>query len=282
VKTPSDWSSAKTVSSRSLQTREVISWINEAFGEAISPGSYDDIRRKDLYHLRLAEFVVTDDPTAARNSPRRGWGVNDEASGLLRSFDKKDYERELQKYLGGRQLLSVRLAAQRDLAKHEVQINGELLDFGPGEHNQLIKCVIEDFLPRFGFDAEVLYVGDASARRLILMQQRLVDLGFFEVGNGELLPDVIAYSVKRNWIFLIEAVHSSGPVSQERRFELSSLLTECESPVVYITAFADREKFRQWAADVGWETEVWIASHPDHMIHFNGDKFLGPYQVNDS
>ena len=131
--------------------------------------------------------------------------------------------------------------------------------------------------PRFGFGAEVLYAGDASARRLILQDDRLEELGFFEVGNGELLPDVIAYSENRDWIYLIEAVHSSGPVSQERRFELASLLAECESPILYVTAFADREKFRQWAADVGWETEVWIAYSPDHMIHFNGDKFLGPY-----
>ncbi|MFS2517149.1 MULTISPECIES: BsuBI/PstI family type II restriction endonuclease [Parabacteroides] len=29
-------------------------------------------------------------------------------------------------------------------------------------------------------------------------------------------------------------------------------------------------------ADIAWETEVWIAENPGHMIHFNGDRFIGP------
>jgi adenine-specific DNA-methyltransferase len=44
-----------------------------------------------------------------------------------------------------------------------------------------------------------------------------------------------------------------------------------------VTAFPDRVTFRKFAKDIAWETEVWIADNPDHMIHFNGDKFLGPY-----
>ena len=28
---------------------------------------------------------------------------------------------------------------------------------------------------------------------------------------------------------------------------------------------------------IAWETEVWIADEPDHMIHYNGERFLGPY-----
>ena len=30
--------------------------------------------------------------------------------------------------------------------------------------------------------------------------------------------------------------------------------------------------------DISWETEVWIAETPSHMIHFNGERFLGPYE----
>jgi hypothetical protein len=28
---------------------------------------------------------------------------------------------------------------------------------------------------------------------------------------------------------------------------------------------------------ISWETEVWVADSPTHMIHFNGERFLGPY-----
>jgi adenine-specific DNA-methyltransferase len=47
---------------------------------------------------------------------------------------------------------------------------------------------------------------------------------------------------------------------------------------IYVTAFQGRRDFRKWAADISWETEVWIADDPDHLIHFNGDRFLGPHE----
>ena len=27
---------------------------------------------------------------------------------------------------------------------------------------------------------------------------------------------------------------------------------------------------------INWDTEVWIAELPEHMIHLNGDQFMGP------
>jgi len=140
----------------------------------------------------------------------------------------------------------------------------------------LQKAIIEDFLPRYGFGAEVLYVGDTSNKYLHLEAKKLEDLNFFELSHEE-LPDVIAYSKQKNWLYLIEAVHSSGPISEIRLLQLQKLSKSCKADLVYITAFLDRPKFRKFMADIAWETEVWIADNPDHMIHFNGDKFLGPY-----
>lgn len=101
-------------------------------------------------------------------------------------------------------------------------------------------------------------------------------LDFFELSHGE-LPDIVAYSSKRRWLYLIEAVHSSGPVSPIRHLELARLTTRCETDIVYVTAFLSRKAFRKFAADISWETEVWIADAPDHLIHFNGDSFIGPH-----
>lgn len=89
-------------------------------------------------------------------------------------------------------------------------------------------------------------------------------------------PDVILYDSKKKWLFLIEAVTSHGPVSPKRQFELEKLFEKCKAGKIYVTAFLDFAAYKKYAKDIAWETEVWIAETPSHMIHLNGDKFLGP------
>lgn len=136
---------------------------------------------------------------------------------------------------------------------------------------------VEDFLPRYGEGAEVLYVGDAADKFLHIDKPALQTLRFFELAH-EQLPDIIAYSKPRNWIYLVEVVHSSGPISKLRHEELRELTKQCTADIVYVTAFLDRETYRKFASDIAWETEVWIAEVPDHIIHFDGKRFLGPYK----
>ncbi len=138
------------------------------------------------------------------------------------------------------------------------------------------KQIIEEFLPRYGYGAEVLYIGDTSDKYLFIQKERLLQLRFFEIGHEE-LPDIIAYSKEKNWLYLIEAVHSSGAIDEIRLMQLASLTKQCTADIIYVTAFLNRKTFRKFIQDIAWETEVWIADSPDHLIHFNGDKFLGPY-----
>lgn len=35
--------------------------------------------------------------------------------------------------------------------------------------------------------------------------------------------------------------------------------------------------YKNCQEELAWETEVWIATEPDHMIHRDGERFLGPY-----
>ncbi|MCI0488488.1 MAG: hypothetical protein L0229_18020 [Blastocatellia bacterium] len=151
------------------------------------------------------------------------------------------------------------------------------MEFTAGEHNILQKAIIEDFLPRYGYNSKVLYVGDAANRFLLLEKEELEKLKFFELAHGE-LPDVVAYSKEKNWLYLIEAVHTSGPISPLRRLNLQALTKTCTAEIIYVTAFLNRQTFRRFIGDIAWETEVWIASEPDHLIHFDGEKFLGPYK----
>ena len=89
---------------------------------------------------------------------------------------------------------------------------------------------------------------------------------------------MIYHSVK-NWLYLVEAVTSHGPISPKRHAELIRMLAGSSAEFVFVTAFPSVAEFRKYAADIAWETEVWIADNPDHMIHFNGPKFLGPYRA---
>lgn len=272
------WSSAKDLNdNRALKTRDIINFINEHYSENISSGSYDDIRRKHLKWIVMSSIVIHSKPNSARNDPSRAYALNPEYSGIIRIYGDEDWPRKAEKFMFNRQKLIDRLAALRELEQIPVKIpSGETLSFSPGGHNELQKEIVERFLPRYGYGAELLYIGDAAKKFLINNVEKLKKLNFFELSHGE-LPDIIAYSECKNWLYLIEAVYSSNPMSPERIIELKRLTEGCKADVIFVTAFLNRATFRKFVADIAWGTEVWIASDPDHLIHFNGDKFLGPY-----
>lgn len=279
IKKIGDFKNTKDLNSGyALKTRDIIIYVNNHFGENISSGSYDDIRRKDLKLLTVAEVVLQSSPNSATNDSTRGYSINPTYAELVRSFGTNDWDEIVAEKLEGFEPLSKKLKREREIAKVNVTLpSGGGLSFSAGEHNALQKAIIEEFLPRYGHGAEVLYVGDTSDKYLYLEKRALEKLNFFEIAHEE-LPDIIAYSKKKNWLYLIEAVHSSGPISELRLIQLQKLTKHCEVEIVYVTAFLNRPKFRQFMSEIAWETEVWIGDAPDHLIHFNGDKFLGPYK----
>lgn len=212
----------------------------------------------------------------------RGYAVSSDYSDVIRAFDWQTWQAPLQKFMEGRVTLAYQLASTRNLEKTLITLpSGAILEFSPGEHNLLQKAIIEDFLPRYGYGADVLYVGDTAKKFIVFEKEKLERLNFFELAHGE-LPDVIAYSSAKNWLYLIEAVHSSGPISRTRLLTLKSLTRSCTADIIYVTSFLNRETFRKFVAEIAWETEVWIANDPDHLIHFDGGKFLGPYKSDPS
>ena len=91
------------------------------------------------------------------------------------------------------------------------------------------------------------------------------------------MPDVVVHHVEKNWLVLIEAVTSHGPVNPKRRQELKELFSGSKIGLVFVTAFLERKAMIKYLNDISWETEVWLAESPTHLIHFNGERFLGPY-----
>lgn len=265
-----------TSKGRFLRTRDIINFMNENYGENISSGSYDDIRRKDLLLLVQSGIVINSSALdeQATNNPMRGYSASLAFASLLRSYGTLAWAVELDKYKAEIRNLQEELAHKREMEKIPVRLpSGMSLSLSAGEHNVLQKRIVEDFLPRFGMGSQVLYIGDTSDKLLFIDKERLQRLGFFTLKHDE-LPDVVAYSEAKNLLFLIEAVHSAGPMSETRVSKLKTKLERCTADCVFVTAFMGKKNFRRWVMDIAWETEVWIASAPDHLVHFNGYKFL--------
>ena len=273
-----DFSEACSFEDGFTRTRDIITFENKNFGEDISPGSYDDIRRQDLKLLVEAGIVVNSSSTEeqATNNPSRGYGLSTSFANLLHSFGSSRWEILLNEFRKETKSLKEELERHRDLQKVPVTLpNGKTIVLSYGEHNNLQKAIIEVFLPLFGFGAEVLYVGDTKDKFLHLEKAELEKIKFFTLEHEE-LPDVVAYSREKNLLYLIEAYHSTGEWDEIRVRKVKRKLEEsgCTANVIFFTAFENKNIFKQKAKDIAWETEVWIADSPEHLVHFNGYKFL--------
>jgi hypothetical protein len=218
-----------------------------------------------------------DEPGLPTNSPRAHYALTDEALAVIRAYGSSDFDRLASAFLaqvgGG---LADRYAAKRGAAGVVVTVApGATLRLSPGEHNRLQASVIHEFLPRFAPEAHVLYLGDTDHKSLHVDLEALAALGV-PVTRHDKLPDIVLYDEVRGWLFLVEAVTSHGPVSPKRHAELEDALRACKSGRVYVSAFPSFRDFKRYAADIAWETEVWIAEAPDHLLHYNGDRFFGP------
>jgi type II restriction enzyme len=227
----------------------------------------------------VADLIVNsgENPSKATNDPTRGNALHPKFKKLVRTFGTTGWAKALAAFNKDRPSLAEVLKRKRNMTMVPLTLpGGKALKLSLGKHNDLQKAIIEQFLTRYGQGAEVLYVGDTSNKTLHLEKERLAELRFMELSHNE-LPDVVAYDAKNNWLFLIEAVHSSGPMSEIRVLELKRILANCTAELIFVTAFLTKKDYLKWAKHVAWETEVWIAESPDHLIHFNGHKFLGPH-----
>ena len=281
-----EWSDATShfnETAKPLTTREVIRVWNDHYGENIADSSYDDIRRKDLLVLVEAGLVARSaaNPAADVNDGTRGYSIPLETLELLHSYSTSEWEDNLLRFRDSVGTLKDRLSKAREFKMVPVTLpDGSRYKLSPGPHNEIQRAVIEDFLPRFSKGVEVLYIGDTAKKILHMNADRMMDVGIRKMDRG-MLPDIVAYEANRNWLFLIEAVHSSNPISEMRHLALRQLTNDATAGCLFVSAFADSASFARFSKEIGWETEVWIASDPEHMIHFDGGRFLAPYDKNE-
>lgn len=166
-------------------------------------------------------------------------------------------------------------ASKKKMTMMPVRINGNSFQFSTGKHNELQKAIIEEFAPRFAPDSECLYVGDTIEKDLVKNVDKLEKLGF-EITLHDKMPDVVLYREDKNWIYFVESVTSVGPMDSKRILEINEMTKNVSAGKIFVTAFLDFKTYKRFSENLAWETEVWIAEMPEHMIHLNGNKFLGP------
>lgn len=256
-----------------IRIHDVIVFTNEKYGVIYAENSRETIRKQALHHFRNAAFI--EDNGMSTNSPNYRYRLTDEMLCLIKSYGDKAWETNLASFQENHESLVDAYASKRRLLKMPVKINGEDFTFSSGMHNQLQKKIIEEFASRFVPESQCLYVGDTIKKDLVKDEDTLRKLGF-DITVHEKMPDVVLYSEEKNWLFFIEAVTSVGPMDGKRKKEIDEMTKNVKAGKIYITAFLDRNTYKKFFDDLAWETEVWIANEPDHMIHLNGDKFLGP------
>ena len=194
---------------------------------------------------------------------------------LIQSYGTANWSCNLTAFQKAHSSLVELYAAKRTMRKMLVKINGKDFTFSTGKHNELQKAIIEEFAPRFAPNSECLYVGDTTEKDLVKDVEKLHSLGF-EITLHDKMPDVVLYLEDKNWLYFIESVTSVGPMEPKRIKEIEGMTAGVTAGKIYVTAFLDFKTFKKFSESLAWETEVWIADMPDHMIHLNGDKFLGP------
>lgn len=257
----------------------IIDFIAESYGIRYAPNTRETIRDEAVKYFVEAGMLIRnpDDPNRPTNSGKTVYQTEPTALELFRSFGTLEWSGKLKSYLAARGKIRKELLRERKLTRIPVRLpSGKTVTISPGGQNPLIKTVVEGFCPCFAPGGTVVYIGDAEDKFLHLDKDYLQRLGIVIPAPAK-MPDLVVHDTKRNWLLLIEAVTSAGPVDGKRRKELKELFAGCKAGLVFVTAFSTREIMRSFLTQISWETEVWVAEDPEHLIHFNGERFLGPY-----
>lgn len=249
------------------------------YSRRYAPNTRETVRRQTVHQFVQAGLVVSnpDEPSRPTNSPKAVYQIEPAALRLLHAVGTPRWPAKLSEYLASVDTLKRLYAREREAARIPVTLqNGAHIQLSPGGQNVLVKEVLDNFCPLFTPGGRIVYVGDTEQKWAYFDSDFLKVLGV-EIEEHGKMPDVVVHHTSKNWLVLVEAVTSHGPVNPKRRLELSNLFAKSKAGIVYVTAFMTRRTMLKYLDEISWETEVWIAESPTHLIHFNGERFLGPY-----
>lgn len=272
-----DWSEATTPM---LGITQLMDKFRDHWGKDYAPNTRETVRRQSVHQLIAAGVLVQnpDDPSRPVNSGLNVYQVTPEAYAALQHVGTPEWSAHAEVFRAEVGSLRERWAQEREQARIPVTLpNGDTITLSPGGQNPVIHAVVTEFLPRYAPGGHVLYIGDADDKWVVNEVDALAELGIVVDSHGK-MPDVVVFDHVNGWLVLVEAVTSHGPMDAKRLDELNALFAGCTVGLVFVTAFPDRSVFKQWVGDLAWETEVWLASEPSHMVHWNGSRYLGPYE----
>lgn len=256
-----------------IRIHDVLRFAKMQYHVEYAENTRESIRKQAMHPFRRAALI--EDNGKATNSPNYRYRLTSEACALLKSIDSADWLQNLEHFSAVHEALIDIYASKKKMQKMPVQINGQDFTFSAGKHNQLQKAIIEEFAPRFAPHSQCLYVGDTIKKDLVKNTSELEKLGF-EITLHDKMPDVVLYRADKEWIYFVESVTSVGPMDPKRIDEINMMTVGVTAGKIFVTAFLDFKTYKKFAESLAWETEVWIAEMPEHMIHLNGDKFMGP------
>lgn len=258
-----------------IRIHDIIQFAKIHYGVVYAENSRETFRKKALHRFRTAALI--EDNGEVTNSPNYRYRLTEETLQMLQTMKTSAWENSLQQFLLSHEKLIDIYASKKKMAMMPVKINGRELKFSPGRHNELQKAILEEFAPRFAPNAECLYVGDTTEKDLVKNIEKLTELGF-EITLHDKMPDVVLYREDKNWIYFVESVTSVGPMDPKRILEITEMTEGVSAGKIFVTAFLDFKTYKKFSEELAWDTEVWLAEMPEHMIHLNGNKFLGPRQ----
>lgn len=257
----------------------IMDWVRRHYKKKYAPNTRETVRRQTMHQFVHAGIAMynPDQPDRAVNSPRAAYQIEPGCLSMLRAVGTSTYKKRLVRYLAERGTLAEKYAKPRKMKMVRVATaKGQEIRLSPGRHSELIRAICNEFGPRFVPGGKLMYVGDTGAKWGYFDAALLASLGVKVDDHGK-MPDVAIYFPAKHWLILAEAVTSHGPVDPKRHHELAELFRKSKAGLVFVSAFPDRKTFTRYLESVSWETEVWVADNPSHLIHFNGTRFLGPY-----
>lgn len=273
----SDWTQA---TNGMYTTRQLMDWIRDRLGQNYAANTRETIRRFTLHQFSAGAIVEqnADQPDRPINSPKWNYRLAPNLMPVIHAAGTQDYEQRLEEFLSSIETWRQRQNEIREMNKVPVELPGGTgVMLSSGGQNTLIKQVVEEFCPRYAPGGRILYIDDADHAFRTKQNALLASVGIEMPERGK-APDLIVWMEDKQWLFLMEACSTHGPIDVTRKHELLELFAPQRDNIVFVSCFPDRGVMRQYLIDLAWETEAWCASDPDHLIHLDGDRFMGPYE----
>ncbi|QKQ76482.1 adenine methyltransferase [Nostoc sp. TCL240-02] len=258
----------------------IMDFMAQHYGKTYKPNTRETVRRQTVHQFLDAGLIVANPDNLSRpvNSPKTAYQIQNSALELLRTYGTEEWEKSICTYLASVETLKKQYAQEREMSRIPIVIDGDIKTLSPGGQNILIEKIINDFAFRFTPNGKLIYVGDTDEKFAHFDAAALTDLGVNIDSHGK-MPDVIIHFTTNNWLVLIKAVISHGPINPKWKKEFEVLFRSAEIPLVMVTTFLSRKAMVAYLAEIAWETDVWVAEDSTHLIHFNGEYLLQAYQI---